>query len=137
MIYTQHAKYILSPETWYKAPLHSAVVQVIGRRPHTAEERVQPSPFHGGFVADQVRLMPLYTVPFHPCFTSIYKSIDDAVLSQQLIPSLNDTHTEYSKQMLCKYLEFDYPYRSPRKIFIERCYVPCSMPERGCRPLCW
>jgi len=36
------------------------VVQAIGRRPHTAEERVQPSPFHVGFVVDQVQLMPVY-----------------------------------------------------------------------------
>jgi len=53
-------QYILSLDTWYKAPLNSAVVQAIGRRPHIAEERVQPSPFHVGFVVDQVQLMPAY-----------------------------------------------------------------------------
>jgi hypothetical protein len=36
------------------------MVQAVSRRPHTAEERVQPSPFHVGFVVDKVHLTPVY-----------------------------------------------------------------------------
>jgi len=39
--------------------------------------------------------------------------------------------------MLGNYLEFDYLCRRPRKVFIQRCYVSRSMPDRGSCPLCW
>jgi hypothetical protein len=36
------------------------MVQAVCRRPHTAEERVQPRPFHMGYVVDKVVLIPVY-----------------------------------------------------------------------------
>lgn len=95
---------------------------VAGRRPHTAEERVQPSPFHDGFVVDKVHLTPVYmsspvsTIP--PVFHArSLKSIGDAVLSSAvdtIVKRQTLTQNVLSKCWLT--LEFDYLYRRPRKI---------------------